>query len=326
MRRVGAVAFVVVVAVAACAGRPPDEGPKVAHPEGPDAAVEGAAWVEAGASVTTRDAAPSSADASSPLVASAETPRGPKLRVRRLPAVEGCALDGALARLGTQCRRVQVASIDGTGPGKDDHVERAFDGSRCTHWNAGAFPPQAIRGAIADAAPIVGVLLVPEMTPSGNATHVLQLGDKTYVAEATWTSEALHFVVVDQPAAVTSITVRTTASPSWIAWREIVPFTCERLAVPADATEESPTTPRPTPAAPREFARPGKGACTVDADCVPADCCHPKTCAAVAVAPRCEGVGCAQNVVPGTIGHGARCACLRGRCGAMVRDFGGGLL
>lgn len=317
MRSIGALAFVAVVTAAACAGRPPEEGAKVVRAELPDAAPE------------ANDAAiPEAEDASvrPPLVANAETPRGPRLRVRRLPAIEGCEVDVVLARLGVGCRRVQVASIEGTGPGKVDRAERAFDGSRCTHWNAGAFHPQAIRGAITDSAPISGVLLVPEMTPNGNATHVVELGANVFVAEAAWTSEALHFVAFDRPAPATSITVRSTASPSWIAWREIVPFTCERLVVPDDATEASPKTPQYSPPTPREFARPGKGACNVDADCVPAECCHPKTCAAAGMAPRCEGIGCAQNVVPGTIGHGARCACIRGRCGAMVRDYGGGLL
>lgn len=319
MRSTGAVAFVAVVTAAACAGRPPEEGPKVVRTEVPDAAPESPA-TDASTAASARVAP------SPPLVATSVTPQGPKLRVRRLPAIQGCEVDPALARLGTQCRRVPITSTEGTGPGKVDRPERAFDGDRCTHWNAGAFPPQAVRGEIADVTPISGVLLVPEMTPSGNATHVLELGGLLFVAEATWTSEALHFVAFDRPVPASSITVRSAASPSWIAWREIVPFTCERLVVPADATEESPKTPQYTPPTPREFARPGKGTCNVDADCVPADCCHPKTCVAVATAPRCEAIGCAQNVVQGTIGHGARCACLRGRCGAMVRDLGGGLL
>ena len=207
---------------------------------------------------------------------------------------------------------------------------RAFDSDACTVWNSGGAPPQAIRASIDGDSPVTGVVFIPEMTPNGDATHVLTLDDASYVVQASFVSGLGHVVVFDRPTPAKTITVRTTASPSWVAWRAIVPITCESLELPSTLVEASPITPRPTPVSePVEIAVAGAGPCKTDDDCVPATCCHPRTCNAKSRAPSCAGVGCAQNVVPGTIGNGARCACIRGTCGALdktPRRSSGGLL
>lgn len=57
------------------------------------------------------------------------------------------------------------------------------------------------------------------------------------------------------------------------------------------------------------------GECASDSDCVPATCCHPKTCVSRANKPKCEGMFCTQVCEPGTLDCGqGRCACAENRC------------
>ena len=57
------------------------------------------------------------------------------------------------------------------------------------------------------------------------------------------------------------------------------------------------------------------GACTVDADCVAASCCHPKACVDKARIPECVDVMCTLNCIGGTMDCGAgNCVCLDGQC------------
>ena len=59
-------------------------------------------------------------------------------------------------------------------------------------------------------------------------------------------------------------------------------------------------------------------ACRVDADCVPATCCHPTACVLRADAPDCERVACTRECAPGTMDCGGACECRAGRCAARL--------
>lgn len=78
------------------------------------------------------------------------------------------------------------------------------------------------------------------------------------------------------------------------------------------------------PAEPRGLSRePGKvvagtGTCSGDADCVPGECCHPRTCVAKAHAPSCESVPCTLSCIGGTMDCGGRCLCDNGKCAAEI--------
>lgn len=67
----------------------------------------------------------------------------------------------------------------------------------------------------------------------------------------------------------------------------------------------------------------GEDACETDADCVPAECCHPSACVAAANAPDCEDTMCTQECRAGTIDCGGSCVCIDGRCGAQLSPTGG---
>ena len=60
------------------------------------------------------------------------------------------------------------------------------------------------------------------------------------------------------------------------------------------------------------------GACAVDADCVPASCCHATACVPAAEKPDCADVACTMNCQPDTMDCGGRCACEAGSCKAIL--------
>jgi hypothetical protein len=118
--------------------------------------------------------------------------------------------------------------------------------------------------------------------------------------------------IPDGTANVLAFRIRTVASPSWIAWREVVPITCAHLAAPTAApatTSQVPTGAEITP---------GRGSCRVDSDCVGATCCHPTACVARSVAPACSGMACTRSCSgPMDCGRGG-CLCRAGRCASWT--------
>lgn len=68
--------------------------------------------------------------------------------------------------------------------------------------------------------------------------------------------------------------------------------------------------------------KPGEAAaCASDADCVPAECCHPSSCVAAAQKPDCRAVLCSMECRSGTFDcGGGGCVCRGGRCQAELRE------
>jgi hypothetical protein len=69
---------------------------------------------------------------------------------------------------------------------------------------------------------------------------------------------------------------------------------------------------------------PSGGPCASDADCVPAACCHSKTCVAKAQKASCAGTMCTMDCRGGTLDcGGGKCLCKDGVCAAEIRvpDF-----
>jgi len=55
--------------------------------------------------------------------------------------------------------------------------------------------------------------------------------------------------------------------------------------------------------------------CHVDADCVPATCCHANECALRSERPSCTNVVCTAECQPGTLDCGKlQCGCVVGKC------------
>lgn len=65
----------------------------------------------------------------------------------------------------------------------------------------------------------------------------------------------------------------------------------------------------------------GTDACETDADCVPAECCHPGACVAAANAPSCDDMMCTQECRYGTLDCGGSCLCHDGHCAARLSEM-----
>ena len=248
-----------------------------------------------------------------PLAAFDREGSGGQAIVRKVPSAFVPSMLGS-------CRAIPTHAHEATGDPTASPA-LAFDGDASTLWNAGGFAPQAIRarlGGPQDEVAVAALVLVPEMTPNGPTRHVIELDhEHLFTMQASLETSATYVVLFGAPVRSRSVTVRTYRSPSWIAFREITPITCDGDPSLAALPEVPPPSPAPAPA-PAEEHVPGAGSCKTAADCAPSDCCHARTCNAIGQAPRCDGIGCSQNVAPNTLDVGA-CACVKNRCGANIR-------
>lgn len=61
--------------------------------------------------------------------------------------------------------------------------------------------------------------------------------------------------------------------------------------------------------------------CSSDADCVPAQCCHPTSCVPASATPDCAGVACTTECRTGSLDCGqGHCVCQNGTCGAIIGE------
>jgi hypothetical protein len=130
----------------------------------------------------------------------------------------------------------------------------ALDRSACTIWNSGAGAPQSITLDLGEPRPIGHVVLVAAMTPAGQVAHVVEVSDDgvTFDPRARYDGEMFDggvFGLTLVPAArARFVRVRTERSPSWVAWRDVVPTTCQgETFLPPRAKGSSPRTPSDNP-------------------------------------------------------------------------------
>jgi regulation of enolase protein 1 (concanavalin A-like superfamily) len=126
--------------------------------------------------------------------------------------------------------------------------ERAVDAKLDTSWGAGAPAPQWIEVDLGEPAVIELIRLVIAQSPAGETRHQIWVGPTQNALRLVHTFEgntadmqALEFRPEAHLEDVRYVRVVTTASPSWVGWREI-----EVIAAPS-ATSLSPArTPAPT--------------------------------------------------------------------------------
>lgn len=104
----------------------------------------------------------------------------------------------------------------------------AVDGDRGTLWNSGGGPVQWIEIDLGDEYSVGEIELTIAQDPPGSTTHRLLLAgaggqfvEAAVFEQDTAEGEALVFTPVSPAASVRFVRVETTASPSWVAWREI---------------------------------------------------------------------------------------------------------
>jgi uncharacterized protein (TIGR03067 family) len=110
--------------------------------------------------------------------------------------------------------------------------EKAFDGNRDTDWNAGDYAPAWIERDLGTCRPLAGVTLVPCQDIAGVTVHEVWVSDDpighnrskarlvhTFKGETT-NQQALKY---DFPKDLSAryVQVRSTQSPTWIAWWEV---------------------------------------------------------------------------------------------------------
>jgi hypothetical protein len=137
-----------------------------------------------------------------------------------------------LARLAGGPRRKAKVRARASGSWGQNIPDKAFDGDRNTMWNAGGGPQQWIEADLGAVRQLGGLLLVPSMLPDGPTTHEIWVstqpmgGDRTKgrlvhtFKGHTKDRDALRF---DFPKGSSGryVQIRTTASPTWVAWIEI---------------------------------------------------------------------------------------------------------
>ena len=63
------------------------------------------------------------------------------------------------------------------------------------------------------------------------------------------------------------------------------------------------------------FPQPSDAVCGTDADCVPAQCCHPVSCVPLEQKPDCTDILCTLECKPNTLDCSqGSCACEKGKC------------
>ncbi len=122
--------------------------------------------------------------------------------------------------------------VRGSGTWQNEIPENAFDGKRETDWNAGDYAPAWIERDLGCSPPLTGIALFPCQDIAGPTTHEVWVSDEpigddrtkaklvhTFKGETT-NNSLLKF---DFPKEVVAryVQVRTTQSPTWVAWWEI---------------------------------------------------------------------------------------------------------
>ena len=135
-----------------------------------------------------------------------------------------CTTDGV--ELAIELAR--LASVTASSPGVEGPPSVAVDGLPATSWSAGNDAPQWIELDLGAAATVESVRLLVAQYPNGPTTHVVSLLDGARAAIATQTlagttsdSDWLQVEIGSPLEGVRYVRVETTASPSWVAWREI---------------------------------------------------------------------------------------------------------
>lgn len=110
-------------------------------------------------------------------------------------------------------------------PGGD--LVNAFDGNDATAWNSGGYQPQWISASFADPLVISNFSLTAEQSPAGLVRHIFsgKRLDGTSTTLDQYTGQLADDQTLSSGAAapaggLSSLTITTDISPSWVAWRE----------------------------------------------------------------------------------------------------------
>jgi hypothetical protein len=142
------------------------------------------------------------------------------------PPTAGPPTAGTSVHTGAEGLELHVRASDQTGDGDPG---LAIDGDTRTAWNAGVHPPAWIEIDLGVEGPVTSVRLLVEQSPTGPTVHhvLLASGDGRYELVHTFdgvteSGQWLTFTPDGPIPAVRAVLIETVASPSWVAWREVV--------------------------------------------------------------------------------------------------------
>jgi hypothetical protein len=118
--------------------------------------------------------------------------------------------------------------VTGSSATADSPPDRVVDGDPDSIWNSGGPPPGWVEIDLGESRAVTEIRLLAAQSPAGPTTHLVGCrstldGGLTQLAtlEASTTDGELLPVTLSTPATCRILRVETTASPSWVAWREI---------------------------------------------------------------------------------------------------------
>jgi hypothetical protein len=110
----------------------------------------------------------------------------------------------------------------------DQPPELAVDEDAATQWGAGVHPPQWIEIDLGAPMEVARILLTVAQFPDGPTAHQIWVsgpGDSLHQVHEflgnTQDSQVLEFAPSTPLANVQVVRILTTASPSWVAWKEV---------------------------------------------------------------------------------------------------------
>jgi hypothetical protein len=122
-----------------------------------------------------------------------------------------------------------VVHVSATASSNAQAAALAVDGNPNTEWNSGGYPPAWIELDLKRTLTLAKVRLLVGQSPAGPTTHQLYFGlspaPTALIATLSQSTSDMQWIeadVADPQPTGRYLRVLTTASPSWVAWREIV--------------------------------------------------------------------------------------------------------
>jgi hypothetical protein len=135
----------------------------------------------------------------------------------------------------TGCRNVAPSAVaSGSGVYAGQVPARANDGNRCTAWNSGGYAPAVYALDFGGVVPMRGVTLIPDMSPTtASVVHVIEVSDNgsawrtALTVSQVMTGGQTYPLAFPATQSARYLRVRSTSSPSWIAWVEVAVYRCD---------------------------------------------------------------------------------------------------
>jgi LruC domain-containing protein len=126
------------------------------------------------------------------------------------------------------CMNLSPFALSYTASHQGSQAVSAGDANRCTSFNAQSYPPVTWQVDLGAVHSVAALSLRPNMLPStAQVVHVIEGSlngtswSNVLTVSQTMTTEVVYPFVLPVPVSVRHVRIRTTSSPSWVAWSDI---------------------------------------------------------------------------------------------------------